>query len=108
MVLSCLVPIGVWMGVVLVLAALGGGGGVARGVGYGLGALSTALPWAVPAAFPLVRGTLELAIIWSMGRYVELRAPVLRASYIRSLWHLVALVDTRAARRVPPRLDLRR
>lgn len=108
MVLSCLVPIGVWMGVVFVLAALGGGGIGARRAGYALGALSTALPWAVPAAFPLVRSTLELAILWSMARYLELTSPVFRASYIRRLWHLVALVDTRLARRVPSRLDARR
>lgn len=108
MLLSCLWPVGVWVGVVLVLAALGGGNAVARRVGYGLGALCTALPWAVPAAVPLVRSTLALAIMWFMARYLELTSPVLRASYVRRLWHLVALVDTRLARRVPPRLDGRR
>lgn len=106
--LSWLWPIGAWVGVVPVMAALGRGGAVARRAGYGLGALAVLLPWAVPAAFPLVRATLALAILWSIARYVELGAPALRASYARRLWHLVAFVDTRAARRVSPRLDARR
>jgi hypothetical protein len=84
-------------------ALLAAGGRLRRAVALLLAAGVVTLPFLVPAPAPMLTFVVALLAFWGAVRVIELCRLSLPAT--RRLWHVFALFDTRATRRVLPERD---
>ncbi|MDC0706871.1 MBOAT family protein [Stigmatella sp. ncwal1] len=76
-----------------------------RGLAVLVSCAALALPFLVPYEYPTFRAFLGLGGIWFMARVVELVKSSRSLSPQQRMWHAVALIDVRKARKISPRLD---
>jgi hypothetical protein len=104
-VLLLVLSVGLVYGAALIAALLARGPVWRRGTALLLVAAGYAVPFLSPAGYPTFRAFLALGSLWFTARTVELLREPRSLPASRRLWHVVGLVDTLRARRIPPMLD---